>query len=162
MLAEKIKSLRVHGQTQPYKHRHIGLGARLDNLQAAVLLIKLKSYNNTIKLRQAAAERYHKMLGELIKAPVVKNYNTSVWAQYSIRIPSRDLIRSKLKEQGVPTAVYYPKPLHLQECFEYLGYKTGDFPVSENVSKEIISLPMNPFLTYTEQNYTVEELKKWL
>lgn len=161
-LAEKIKSLRVHGQTQPYSHKYIGLGARLDNLQAAVLLIKLNNYNDTISMRQAVAERYHKLLGDLIQKPVVNSYNTSVWAQYSIRIPSRDLIRSKLKEQSIPTAVYYPTPLHLQECFEYLGHKPGDFPVSELVSKEIISLPMNPYLTYAEQKFIVEELKKWL
>ena len=161
-LAEKIKSLRVHGQTQPYTHKHVGLGARLDNLQAAVLLIKLKSYNDAINMRQAAAERYHKMLHGLIKTPIVKNYNTSVWAQYSIRIPSRDLIKLKLEEQGIPTAVYYPKPLHLQKCFEYLNYKTGDFPVSENAAKEIISLPINPYITVTEQKFIVEELKKCL
>lgn len=161
-LAEKIKSLRVHGQTQPYTHKHIGLGARLDNLQAAVLLIKIKSYNEAINLRQAAAERYHKMLHGLIQTPVVKNYNTSVWAQYSIKIPSRDLIKSKLKEQGIPTAVYYPKPLHLQKCFEYLNYKTGDFPVSENAAKEIISLPINPYITEVEQEFIVKELKKCL
>ena len=161
-LAEKIKSLRVHGQTQPYTHKHIGLGARLDNLQAAVLLIKIKSYNEAMNMREAAAERYHKMLDGLIQTPVVKNYNTSVWAQYSIRIPSRDLIKSKLKEQGIPTAVYYPKPLHLQKCFEYLNYKTGDFPVSENAAKEIISLPINPYITEVEQEFIVEELKKCL
>ena len=161
-LAEKIKSLRVHGQTQPYTHKHIGLGARLDNLQAAVLLIKIKSYNEAINMRQAAAERYHKMLDGLIQTPVVKNYNTSVWAQYSIRIPSRDLIKSKLKEQGIPTAVYYPKPLHLQKCFEYLNYKTGDFQVSENAAKEIISLPINPYITEVEQKFVVEKLKKCL
>lgn len=161
-LAEKIKSLRVHGQTQPYTHKHIGLGARLDNLQAAVLLIKLKSYNEAINMRQAAAERYHKMLHGMIKKPVVKSYNTSVWAQYSIKIPSRDLIKSKLKEQGIPTAVYYPKPLHLQKCFEYLNYKTGDFPVSEKAAEEIISLPINPYITEVEQEFIIEELKKCL
>lgn len=161
-LAEKIKSLRVHGQTQPYTHKHIGLGARLDNLQAAVLLIKIKSYNEAINMRQAAAERYHKMLEGIIQTPVVKNYNTSVWAQYSIKIPSRDLIKSKLKEQGIPTAVYYPKPLHLQKCFEYLNYKTGDFPVSEKAAEEIISLPINPYITEVEQEFIVKELKKCL
>ena len=161
-LVEKIKSLRVHGQTQPYTHKHIGLGARLDNLQAVVLLIKLKSYNETINMRQAAAERYHKMLHSLIEKPVVKSYNTSVWAQYSIRIPSRDLIKLKLKEQGIPTAVYYPIPLHLQKCFEYLGYNSGDFPVSEKAAKEIISLPINPYITEVEQKFIVEELEKCL
>ena len=161
-LVEKIKSLRVHGQTRPYMHKHIGLGARLDNLQAAVLLIKLKNYNKAIKMRQAAAERYHKILHGLIEKPVVKSYNKSVWAQYSIRIPQRDLIKSKLKEQGIPTAVYYPKPLHLQKCFEYLLYNSGDFPVSEKTAKEIISLPINPYITNGEQEFIVEELKKCL
>ena len=161
-LAEKIKSIRVHGQTQPYTHKHIGLGARLDNVQAAVLLVKLKSYNKAMNLRQAAAERYHKMLNGFVEKPVVKNYNTSVWAQYSIRIPLRDVIKSKLKKQGIPTAVYYPKPLHLQKCFEYLKYKTGDFPVSEKTAKEIISLPINPYITGVEQEFIVEELKKCL
>tara|TARA_B100001057_G_scaffold236509_2_gene236784 strand:+ start:2755 stop:3849 length:1095 start_codon:yes stop_codon:yes gene_type:complete len=161
-LSEKIKSLRVHGQTKPYTYKHIGLGARLDNVQAAVLIIKLKSYNEAINKRQAAAERYHKMLHGLIEKPVVKSYNSSVWAQYSIKIPSRDLIKSKLKEQGIPTAVYYPKPLHLQRCFEYLGYKKDDFPVSEKTAKEIISLPINPYITEIEQEFIVEELKKCL
>ena len=161
-LAEKIKSLRVHGQTQPYTHNYIGIGARLDNLQATILLVKLKNYNEAITLRQAAAERYHKMLHDLIETPIVRDYNTSVWAQYSIRIPSRDLIKSKLKEQGIPTAVYYPKPLHLQRCFEYLGYKKDDFPVSEKTAKEIISLPINPYITEVEQEFIVEELKKCL
>ena len=109
-LAEKIKSLRVHGQTQPYKHNHIGLGARLDNVQAAVLLVKLKSYSEAINLRQAAAERYNKMLHDLVETPYVKSYNSSVWAQYCIKVPSRDLIKLKLKELGIPTAVYYPTP----------------------------------------------------
>ena len=161
-LAEKIKCLRVHGQQATYTYKHIGLGARLDNLQAAILLIKLKNYDKTIKMRQVAAERYNKMLHNIIETPVIKNYNTSVWAQYSIKVPSRDFLRLKLKEQGVPTAVYYPKPLHLQECFEDLGYKKGDFPVSEKTAKEIISLPINPYITEVEQKYIVEELKKWL
>ena len=161
-LAEKIKSLRVHGQTQPYKHNHIGLGARLDNVQAAVLLVKLKSYSEAINLRQAAAERYNKMLHDLVETPYVKSYNSSVWAQYSIKVPSRDLIKLKLKELGIPTAVYYPTPLHLQKCFDYLGYKESDFPVSEKAAEEIISLPINPYITEKEQKFIVGELKKCL
>ena len=96
-LAEKIKCLRVHGQQATYTYKHIGLGARLDNLQAAILLIKLKNYDKTIKMRQVAAERYNKMLHNIIETPVIKNYNTSVWAQYSIKVPSRDFLRLKLK-----------------------------------------------------------------
>ena len=161
-LAKKIKNLRVHGQTKPYVHKHIGLGARLDNLQAAVLLIKLKSYNEAVKMRQAAAENYNKMLNGVVKTPVIKDYNSSVWAQYSIGIPSRDMIKLKLKDLGIPTAIYYPVPLHLQECFEYLGYKKGDFPISEKAAEEILSLPINPYITEEEQKYIVEELKKCL
>jgi UDP-2-acetamido-2-deoxy-ribo-hexuluronate aminotransferase len=159
-LAEKIKSLRVHGQTKRYTHKYIGIGGRLDTLQAAVLLVKLKHYEEDVKMRQQVAERYNDLLKDLLPVPHVKEYNTSVWAQYSIRIASRDLVQQKLKEKGIPTAVHYPSPLHLQECFEYLGYKTGDFPISEKVSQEIISLPMNPYLTQNEQKYIVEALKK--
>ncbi|MCS5551290.1 MAG: DegT/DnrJ/EryC1/StrS family aminotransferase [Gammaproteobacteria bacterium] len=161
-LAEKIKSLRVHGQTKRYTHKYIGLGGRLDTLQAAVLLVKLKHYEEDVKMRQQVAEQYHGLLKDLLPVPHVKEHNTSVWAQYSIRVTSRDFVQQKLKEKGIPTAVHYPTPLHLQECFEYLGYKNGDFPVSEEVSQEIISLPMNPYLTHPEQKYMVGELKKLL
>lgn len=161
-ISEKIKSLRIHGQIKKYKHKYIGLGGRLDTIQASVLLVKLKHYEEDIRMRQQVAERYNDLLKNLLHIPHVKKNRTSVWAQYSIRVPLRDLVKEKLKEKGIPTAVYYPCPLHLQECFEYLGYKTGDFPVSEKVSNEIISLPMNPYLTDAEQKYTVEQLKKWL
>ncbi len=161
-LAEKIKSLRLHGQTKRYTHKYIGLGARLDNLQAAVLLVKLKHYEEDIKMRQEVAERYSDLLKKFIPTPFVKEHNSSVWAQYSIRVGSRDLVQQNLKEKGIPTAVHYATPLHLQECFKYLGYRMGDFPVSEKVAQEIISLPMNPYLTKEEQMYIVGELTKWL
>jgi len=161
-LAKKIKSLRVHGQTKRYTHKYIGLGGRLDTLQAAVLLVKLKHYEEDVTMRQQVAKRYSDLLKDLLPIPYVKEHNTSVWAQYSVRVASRDLVQQKLKEKGIPTAIHYPTPLHLQECFEYLGYKTGDFPVSEETSHEIISLPMNPYLTQPEQKYMVEELNKLL
>ena len=162
ILAKKMKSLRIHGQTDPYVHEYIGLGARLDNIQAAILLIKLRTYDETLNMRKTAAENYNKLLNGVIKTPVIRNYNESVWAQYSVRVPSRDSIQSKLKDKGIPTAVYYPLPLHLQKCFRVLGYKNGDFPVSESTSKEILSLPLNPYINIEEQKYVVEELKKWL
>ncbi len=161
-MSKKIKSLRVHGQTQRYKHQYIGLGGRLDTIQASVLLVKLKHYEEDIKMRQQVAERYNSLLKNILQIPHVIKHNTSVWAQYSIRVPNRGHIIEKLREKGIPTAVYYPCPLHLQECFKYLGYKNGDFPVSEKVSHEIMSLPMNPYLTISEQKYTIEQLKKWL
>ncbi|MDG1850097.1 MAG: DegT/DnrJ/EryC1/StrS family aminotransferase [Flavobacteriales bacterium] len=161
-LAEKIKCIRLHGQTQRYNHKYIGLGARLDTLQASVLLVKLKRYEEDIKRRQEVANRYHKLLQNNLNTPQINKENTSVWAQYSIRLTSRDEVQKKLQEKGVPTSVHYPKPMHLQECFEYLGYKKGDFPVSESVSKEIISLPMNPYISPEEQEYICNELKKLL
>lgn len=158
-LAEKIKSLRLHGQTKRYTHKYIGLGGRLDTLQAAILNVKLKYYNQDIKLRQNVADCYNLMLKNVLPTPEVKEYNTSVWAQYSIRVQSRGLVQEKLKRVGVPTAVHYPTPLHLQECFNYLGYSLGDFPESEKVSKEIMSLPMNPYLTEEQQIYIINALK---
>jgi len=159
-LATKIKSIRVHGQTQRYIHKYIGMGGRLDTLQAAVLLEKLKHYDNDISRRQKVAEQYHKLLNETLTVPFIEEHNTSVWAQYSVRIQNRDKIQSKLKEKGIPTAVHYPQPLHLQECFSYLGYAEGDFPISEKISKEIMSLPMNPYLTDQEIEYITKEIEE--
>lgn len=157
-LAERMKSIRVHGQTKKYHHKYIGLNGRLDTLQAAVLNVKLKSYPNDIKKRQAAAEMYNRFLNNYIQTPIIASNCTSVWAQYSIRVKNRDRIQNLLNDKGIPTAVYYPIPLHLQECFKHLNYKAGDFPVSELIAKEIISLPMNPFLSSAEIEYVSKEL----
>ena len=157
-LAEKMISMRIHGQTKRYHHKYIGMGGRLDTLQAAVLNVKIDNYDNDILRRQKVAVYYTNLLKDKVITPFVEEYNTSVWAQYSIRVNNRDYIQEKLKEKGIPTAVHYPKPLHLQECFEYLHYKLGDFPVSETVSNEIMSLPMNPYLTNEEQDYICKEL----
>ena len=135
------------------------MGGRLDTLQAAILDVKLSCYDEDIVRRQNVALAYtQKLKSSPIRTPIVKEDRTSVWAQYSVRIQNRDNIQSKLKDIGVPTAVHYPKPLHLQECFEYLGYKKGDFPISELVSDEIMSLPMNPYLTEEEINYITSNL----
>ncbi|WP_421717210.1 DegT/DnrJ/EryC1/StrS family aminotransferase [Arcobacter arenosus] len=158
-LAEKMKSMRVHGQSKRYHHKYIGMGGRLDTIQAAVLNVKLKYYKKDLALRQEVAGKYTKVLenkSNLI-LPFVDKNSTSSWAQYSIRVKNREELQSKLKENGIPTAVHYPMPLHLQECFEYLGYKKGDFPISELVSEEIMSLPMNPYLTDDEIKYISEQ-----
>jgi UDP-2-acetamido-2-deoxy-ribo-hexuluronate aminotransferase len=157
-LATKIKQLRVHGQNKRYHHKYIGLGGRMDTIQCAIVDVKLKHYKKDLELRQEVAEKYTKRLGiggfspEKI-LPFIDNRATSSFAQYSIRVKNRDKVQAKLKEQGIPTAVHYPMPLHLQECFAYLGYKKYDFPVAERVSEEIISLPMNPYLGDTEIEY---------
>ena len=158
---EKIKSLRVHGQTERYYHKYIGFNGRMDTLQAAVLLAKFPYYEHELELRRDVAARYDKNLRNSSKhvvLPFVENDRTTVWAQYSIRLSQRDEMSAKLKESGVPTAVHYPKPLHLQEAFNYLGYKEGDFPVAEAVSNEILSLPMNPFLTEDEIDYICDRI----
>ena len=157
-LAERMKSIRVHGQTKKYHHKYIGLNGRLDTLQAAVLNVKLKSYPNDIKKRQAAAEMYNRFLKNQVQTPMIASNCTSVWAQYSIRVKNRDQIQNLLNDKGIPTAVYYPIPLHLQECFKHLNYKVGDFPFSELIAKEIISLPMNPYLSSAEIEYVSKEL----
>jgi UDP-2-acetamido-2-deoxy-ribo-hexuluronate aminotransferase len=159
-LATKMKQMRVHGQNKRYHHKYIGMGGRLDTIQAAILNVKLKYYEKDLKLRQEVASKYTKSLvGKDLILPTVNSKATSAWAQYSVRVKNRDTLQSTLKEVGIPTAVHYPIPLHLQECFEYLGYKEGDFPVSEVVSNEIMSLPMNPYLTAEEIKYIKEELK---
>ncbi len=178
-LANKMKSLRLHGQSKRYHHQYIGMGGRLDTIQAAVLNVKLKYYKKDLALRQEVASKYTQALKEKLEGRREKDYDvvlpyieercTSAWAQYSIRIkpstfnlqPSaslRDELQVSLKEKGIPTAVHYPMPLHLQECFRYLGYKKGDFPISEIVSDEIMSLPMNPYVTDEEIEYIAGKL----
>lgn len=160
--AEKIKMMRVHGQNKRYHHKFIGMGGRLDTMQASVLLAKLPHYAKEIENRNIVAKSYTEQLHNIVRTPLVKSDRTSVWAQYTVRVEGRKQIQEKLKEQGVPTAVHYPIPLHLQECFKYLGFKQGDFPVSEKVAKEVISLPMNPFMNDEEINYVCESLKNSL
>lgn len=159
VLAHKMKSLRLHGQSKRYHHQYIGMGGRLDTLQAAVLNVKLKYYKKDLASRQEVASMYTEALNnkDLI-LPFLDEKATSAWAQYSVRVKNRDTLQASLKGQGIPTAVHYPMPLHLQKCFEYLGYKEGDFPLSEQVSNEIISLPMNPYVKDHEIKYISDRL----
>lgn len=161
VLAEKIKMLRVHGQNKRYHHKYIGMGGRMDTLQCAIVDVKLKYYKKDLALRQEVASKYSEQLAdssEQLVLPYVDTGCTSVWAQYSVRVKNRDDVQAKLKEQGIPTAVHYPMPLHLQECFAYLGYKKGELPIAEQVSNEIMSLPMNPYLKDEEIAYICEKL----
>jgi UDP-2-acetamido-2-deoxy-ribo-hexuluronate aminotransferase len=129
----------------------IGIGGRMDTLQCAIVNVKLKHYRKDLKLRQEVAEKYTEALGSVALAlqivlPFVDNRATSAFAQYSIRVQDRDDVQEKLKELGTPTVVHYPMPLHLEECFAYLGYTKGNFSVSELISAEIMSLPMNSYI----------------
>ena len=158
--AKKIKMLRVHGQNKRYYHKYIGMGGRMDTMQAAILLAKIPYYKEELQRRNNLALSYSSSLEGLIETPTIKSNRTSAWAQYTVRVNNRDIIRDKLKSVGIPTAVYYPLPLHLQECFSYLNYTKNDFPVSQKAAKEVMSIPMNAFFSDTEVDYIIEKLKK--
>lgn len=154
-LANKIRVLLNHGQTERYVHSHVGINGRLDAIQAGVLNVKLKYYEDEIEKRQEIVKEYNKRLKN-VTVPFVEEDNLSVWAQYCIRVKDRDAMLKKCTDKGVPTGVYYPIPLHLQEVFKNLGYKEGDFPITEKVSLDIMALPMSAFLTKEEQDYVIE------
>ena len=142
----KLKLLRIHGQNKKYHYRYIGMGGRMDTIQAAVLLVKIKYFEDEIIKRNKIADQYTKVLGNQFITPSIKSNLRSTWAQYTIRTKNRDNLQLRLNELGIPTAIYYPIPLHLQECFKYLNYKMGDLPNAEIAAKEVISLPMNAFM----------------
>ena len=153
---KKIKMLRVYGQSKRYHHKYIGVGGRMDTFQATVLNVKLRHYDQDLKKRQEIAEKYSEALTaskSQIITPVVEANRTSAWAQYTLRVENRDEVQAKLKEAGIPTAVHYPVPLHLQECFGYLGRRRGDFPIAEMIAVEAVSLPTNPYLSGEEIVY---------
>ncbi len=159
--ANKLKVLRNHGQAERYKHSCIGMNGRLDTIQAAILLVKLKYLDKWIESRIKLAKRYTEYLKDYVKTPYVKDHNKHVFNQYSIRTDRRDDLFAFLKDNGIPTAVHYPRPLHLQECFKYLGYKQGDVPVSEKISGEICSLPMFPEMTEEQQDMVINTIIKF-
>jgi len=162
VLAKKLRTISNHGQEERYKHKYIGINGRLDALQAAVLNVKIKYFNDEIKAREEIGARYNKLLeNSAVTPPKILKDRTSVFAQYSIRSKNRTDLISKLNQAGIPVAVHYPISLHQQEAFAPLGYKDGDFPVSEKISNEIMSLPMSPFLTKEQQDLVVSAIKEF-
>ncbi|MBX3044161.1 MAG: DegT/DnrJ/EryC1/StrS family aminotransferase [Candidatus Kapabacteria bacterium] len=145
-----LVSFRVHGQGEDrYNNDRIGINGRMDTMQAAILLAKLTIFDDEIKKRNEVAAKYSDLLNSKIITPIVPKGYLSVWAQYSVLAENsvqRERIMSHLKLNGIPSVIYYPKPLHLQKAFKNLNYKYGDFPVSESVSERIFSLPMHPYL----------------
>lgn len=158
-LAKKLRIILNHGQEIRYQHDYIGINGRLDALQAAILNVKMRYFEDEVKARHRIGEAYSKALENICITPKIKENRTSVYAQYSIRVPNREKVSKALNERGIPTAVHYPIPLHIQPAFTYLGLKEGDFPVSERVSKEIMSLPMSPYLKEADQNLVIESLR---
>jgi UDP-2-acetamido-2-deoxy-ribo-hexuluronate aminotransferase len=161
-LAEKMRAIRTHGGIQRHHHPHLGMNGRFDTLQAAILLPKLAHFPQEVEARGRIGARYSELLQDVCSTPKIREGNTHVYAQYTIRVPQRDLVAEKLKAKGIPTAVYYPKCLHEQPVFSALGYRWGDFPESEKASREVLSLPMHPFLMDKEQDKIVEAFKEAL
>jgi len=149
-LAERLRSIRVHGQgSDKYDNVRLGLTARLDTLQAAILIEKLKIFEDEIAARNRVAERYSRGLGNVVKVQRLAPGCTSVWAQYTIRLPEgtdRDAFAAALKAQGIPTAIYYPKSMHQQTAYQHFPVADGGLPVSESLSADVISLPMHAYL----------------
>ena len=158
-LAEKMRAIRTHGGLQRHHHPLLGTNGRFDTIQAAVLLAKLPHFEWEVKERARIGARYSAALRDFCSVPSVAPGNTHVYAQYTIRLPNRDQVAEKLKKSGIPTAVYYPKCLHEQPVFSKLGYSLGDFPESEKASREVLSLPMHPFLSAEQQDQVVSALK---
>ncbi len=162
-LATKIASIRIHGQSERYVHKYVGINGRLDAVQAAITRVKLSHFDEELAKRAKFGAKYLELLGSLdVVTPFTKSDRTNVYGQFSVRVKNRDSVMKKLGELGIPTAVHYPRPLHLQECFVSLGYKNGDFPICEKISNEIMSLPFSAFLADGEQEAVADALSKSL
>jgi dTDP-4-amino-4,6-dideoxygalactose transaminase len=164
-LAEKVRLFRVHGSQPKYFHKTIGINSRLDTIQAAILLVKFKYLEKWTTERQKKAERYQLLFQDLsssvngFKLPTIQYQNRHIFHQYVVRVPERDRLKEFLTEEGVGTDIYYPVPLHLQECYSFLKYRQGDLPNSEKASKEVLALPIYPEMTEDQQSLVVDRIK---
>lgn len=161
-LAVVMRALRTHGAEVRHHHTHLGMNGRLDTLQAAVLLAKLPHFDHELAARRRIGARYTELLKDCCVTPYVLPGNTHIYHQYTIRVPDRETLGRELNAQGIPTAVYYPKCVHLQPVFANLGYKPGSFPASEAAALEVISLPMHPWLSEEDQDLIVNSIKEAL
>lgn len=166
-LAVRLRRLRTHGGANEYEHTEVGINSRLDELQAAVLRVKFPSLDKWSEERGRKAAVYSQLLNEAelrfpLITPQVRADGRHIFHQYVIRVPgNRDALMEHLKARGVGTKVYYPIPLHRQECFAYLGCKEGDFPESESAAREVLALPIYPELTESQQAYVVESIESF-
>ena len=159
-VADRLRLLRVHGARNKYEYEVLGMNSRLDALQAAILRVKLRHLEQWATGRRTNAERYRELFHEfrleaMLKVPATPSGATHVYNQFTIRVRERDELREHLRSRGIPSEVYYPKPLHLQRAFAYLGHKQGDFPESEAAAAEVLSLPIYPELTDEQQRSVV-------
>jgi dTDP-4-amino-4,6-dideoxygalactose transaminase len=166
-IAARLRRLRTHGGANEYQHEEIGINSRLDELQAAVLRVKLRSLDKWSDERASKAALYSQLLGDAdlsfpLVTPQIRTDRRHIFHQYVVRTPgNRDALMDHLKTRGIGTKVYYPIPLHRQECFFYLGYKEGDFPEAENAARETLALPAYPELTETQQRYVVDAISSF-
>jgi len=165
--AEKVRLLRTHGSQPKYFHKWIGINSRLDAMQAAILLVKFKYLENWTTERQKKSGYYRLLFNDFLSSveglelPTIQYQNRHIFHQYVIRAPERDRLKRFLMEQGIGTDIYYPLPLHLQECYSFLKYRRGDLPISEKASEEVLALPIYPELTEIQQTMVVETIKKF-
>ena len=164
-MADYMRSIRVHGKSpaNKYDNLRIGLNSRLDTIQAAVLKVKFQAFkDHELESVNRAAKLYDEYLGNVVKTPVVPEGFYSSWAQYTLILDSKEQrthLQKELKEQGIPTMVYYPKPMHLQGAFADLGYKKGNFPVAESLCERVLSLPMHPYLNEEDIRFVANAVK---
>lgn len=164
-MADYMRSIRVHGKSpaDKYDNLRIGLNSRLDTIQAAVLKVKLQAFkDHELESVNRAAKLYDEYLGNVVKTPVVPEGFYSSWAQYTLILDSKEQrthLQKELKEHGIPTMVYYPKPMHLQGAFADLGYKKGNFPVAESLCERVLSLPMHPYLNEEDIRFVANAVK---
>lgn len=161
--ASRVRRLRVHGFRQRNYSSEVGYNSRLDTLQAAILNVKLKHLDSWTEARRERVHIYNEALKDCaqVKTPLERNHNYHIFHQYTLRAENREGLKQFLKEKKVGVATYYPLPLHLQECYQDLGYKPGDLPNSEQASEEVVSLPAFPELTEAEQTYVVEAIREF-
>ncbi len=158
-LYEKILRLRNHGQSTKYEHKLLGCNARLDSLACAIVDVKLSHFDEELLMREKLARNYYtKLDSSAFTLPFIHTNRKSVFAQFCLKSKKRESILSHLANAQIPTAIHYPKPLHLQESMRFLGHKIGDFPIAEQVCKEIFSIPFYPFLSQTAQDYIIKVL----
>jgi UDP-2-acetamido-2-deoxy-ribo-hexuluronate aminotransferase len=158
-LAARMRQVLAHGQDRRYHHPVLGINGRLDTLQAAILLAKLQVFDDEVRERGRIGARYTDLLRDFVVTPHLVPGNTSVYAQYTVRVDNRTAVQMSLQEMGIPTAVHYPVPLHLQPVFAALGHKEGSFPAAESAADQVMSLPMHPYLTETELQVIATALK---
>ena len=163
-LAQKLREIRNHGMEPKYYHKHVGGNFRLDAMQAAGISVKLPHLDKWGEMRRRNASVYDAGFGDVeeIKRPVIKNGNRSIYNQYVISVPNRDALMAHLKEKGIGCEIYYPLPLHMQECFAKLGYRKGDFPRAEYAAEHTLALPIYPELTREQLDYVIAEVKNGL